>query len=175
MDTVGKALLVAQTAHNAVGQVRKYTGEPYWYHPLEVMMMVQKITNDTDVLAAALLHDVVEDTHLTLAFLEDQFGSRVAELVKYVTEVSTDHDGNRAARKAVDAAHFAKGDCDAQTIKLADIICNVKSIVQHDANFAKVYLHEKQQLVSMLALGDQELARRAAELIDNSLREIYLK
>lgn len=175
MGILEKALLVAKTAHDAVGQVRKYTGEPYWHHPLEVMQMVENFTDDKETLAAALLHDVVEDTQITFDFIEDQFGHRVAELVKYVSEVSTSEDGNRAERKAIDAAHFAKGDRDAQTIKLADIICNVKSIVQHDINFAKVYLHEKQQLVSMLELGDRDLARQAAELIDNGLREIYLK
>ena len=59
-DIVKRASEFASKAHN--GQVRKYTGEPYFGHPVEVMEIVSEVIDDPEVHAAALLHDVVEDT-----------------------------------------------------------------------------------------------------------------
>lgn len=175
MDIVAKALLVAQTAHNAVGQVRKYTGEAYWHHPLEVMQLVSLYDTSTDTHAAALLHDVVEDTDITIEFIKEQFGDSIAALVASVSEVSKQGAGNRAVRKAIDAAHYAAGSASAQNIKMADIICNITSIAEHDVDFAKVYLQEKLQILELLTAGNIELKQRAVSLVNNLLREIYLK
>ena len=63
-DLVKKALEFASNAHN--GQTRKYTGEPYIVHPIEVMELVREVIDDPEVLAAALLHDVVEDCPVSI-------------------------------------------------------------------------------------------------------------
>lgn len=150
--------------HFHAGQVRKYTGEPYIYHPIAVAQIVATVTHTDEMLAAALLHDVVEDTDATLDDVEREFGAEVAALVEMVTDVSRPEDGNRAARKAIDRDHIAQASPEGKTIKLADLIHNTQSIVAHDPEFARVYLAEKRALLEVLGEGDPLLFARASEL-----------
>src|SRR3546814_15286338 len=62
---VSKALAYAAAAHGSIDHVRKYTGEPYIHHPIEVMEIVSSVPHTEDMLAAALLHDTIEDTTVT--------------------------------------------------------------------------------------------------------------
>ena len=158
-----KALQYATKAHE--GQVRKYSGEPYIVHPIEVMEIVKTVEHDDAMLAAALLHDVVEDTDVTIEEIEASFGADVAALVSDLTDVSKPEDGNRKLRKAMDRAHSAKSSARAQTVKLADLISNSSDILENDPSFAKVYLHEKELLLDVLTLGDRSLHARAASFI----------
>lgn len=137
----------AAGAHGAVGQVRKYTGISYVEHPRAVARIVATVAHTPEMIAAALLHDVVEDTNVTLAMLREEFGDEVADLVFWLTDQSKPKDGNREVRKAIDRAHSAKAPPTAQTIKLADLIDNTSTIDQHDPEFAKVYRKEKEALL----------------------------
>jgi (p)ppGpp synthase/HD superfamily hydrolase len=166
MDMVEKARVFATAAHAAVGQVRKYTGEPYIVHPFEVAMTVKQIGGTPEMVAAAFLHDTVEDTGVTMETIEREFGPEVAEIVFFLTDVSRPEHGNRAARKAIDRAHIAKADARAQTIKLADLISNCSSIVKYDPEFAKVYLEEKRLLLEVLTKGDKILLDRARKIVN---------
>lgn len=77
---VERAILFATAAHAAVGQRRKYTGEPYIVHPLEVMALLRKHATrpvTDEMLAAAACHDVVEDTGVTIELIREVFGERV--------------------------------------------------------------------------------------------------
>lgn len=164
MDIVNKALIFATTAHAEAGQVRKYTGEPYIVHPIEVMMLVKTAAASTDeMLAAALLHDTVEDTEATHAIVEQRFGSKIAALVHDLTEPA--YVGNRAQRKAIECERLAMISPDAQTIKLADLISNSRTIVDRDPRFAKVYLPEKVSILKVLTKGDRALQSMAWDLI----------
>jgi len=138
-------------------QVRKYTGEPYIVHPFAVAGLVSSVTTDSDMRVAALLHDVVEDTQVTVEGIRVAFNSRVASLVSDLTDISRPEHGNRAERKALDRAHTAAAGNDAKTIKLADLIDNTKTIVAFDPNFAKVYMQEKRALLEVLKDGDPTL------------------
>ena len=140
---VSDALLFATGAHG--DQRRKYTGEPYIIHPIEVMMLVRQYGGDETMQIAALLHDVVEDTNVEPWQIETSFGVRVRALVDQLTEPA--HLGNRATRKAAEAARLGQVSADAQTIKCADLISNTRSIVERDPNFAKVYLREKRDML----------------------------
>jgi len=153
----------AKTAHGE--QKRKYTNDPYIVHPVSVANIVASVCFDPDVIAAALLHDVVEDTPVTLSELRAVFGVRIASFVSEVTDVSRPQDGNRAVRKKLDREHLAKASPQAQTIKLADLIDNTKSIVAHDPDFAKVYLQEKRALLEVLTMGHHILYDRAVDLV----------
>ena len=84
----------ANLAHK--GQKRKYTGEDYIVHPISVARLVEKHGGSLDQQAAALLHDVVEDTSHTLADINALFGHDIAELVRWLTDTSKPEDGNRA-------------------------------------------------------------------------------
>ncbi len=158
-DLVTHALAFATVAHQ--GQVRKYTGSPYIIHPIEVMEIVKSVPHDDEMLAAALLHDVVEDTDVTVEEIRVEFGDDVANLVDDLTDVSKPEDGNRKARKALDREHSARSSSRAQTIKLADLISNSADILVNDPKFAKTYLAEKALLLEALTLGDRELYSRA--------------
>ncbi len=166
MTLVDKAKTFATAAHAAVGQLRKYTFEPYIVHPAEVASIVATVPGHTpEMLAAAWLHDTVEDTGVTIELVRAEFGAEVAELVGWLTDVSRPDHGNRAARKAVDRAHTAGAPAAAQTIKLADLIANTRSIMQHDEKFAVTYLAEKRQLLEVMTKGDAGLMARAREQI----------
>ena len=163
---VERAAAFCVGAHCAVGQKRKYTGEDYWRHPVEVLViLLQVIPNVTDAMkCAALLHDVVEDTGVKLETISELFGPVVADYVEQLTDVSRPEDGNRAARKAIDLAHTAKACPEVQSIKLADLISNSRSILERDPVFAVTYLAEKRALLEVLRDGDPELYRIASEL-----------
>lgn len=161
---IARAFSIA--AHAAVGQVRKYTGEPYSLHPMEVArLVVEHAQGYTDeMICAALLHDVVEDTQVPLSVIAAMFGSGVGDLVEQLTDVSKPEDGNRQVRKAKDLQHTAQACPDAKTVKLADLISNSRSITAHDPEFAKVYLAEKRALLEVLREGDPTLYRMAREI-----------
>lgn len=166
MTIIERARVFATAAHAAVAQVRKYTGEPYIVHPFEVAMTVKQIGGTPEMVAAAFLHDTVEDTGVTMETIEREFGPEIAEIVFFLTDVSRPEHGNRAARKAIDRAHIAKADARAQTIKLADLISNCSSIVKYDPEFAKVYLEEKRLLLEVLTKGDKILLDRARKIVN---------
>ena len=165
MNTVERAKVFATAAHAAVGQTRKYTGEPYVVHPIEVASIVKNAGGTEAMVAAALLHDVLEDTGVTFDLLVDQFGSEVAELVLWLTDVSRPEDGNRSTRKALDRQHSAAAPADAQTVKVADLISNTRSIVAHDPGFAKTYLEEKRLLLDVLTKADPLLLTVARQQV----------
>jgi (p)ppGpp synthase/HD superfamily hydrolase len=162
-NLLAKAIQFAVTAHGE--QKRKYTGEPYVTHPLAVMRMVQEVPHTTEMLVAAVLHDVVEDTHVELAEIKQEFGPVVATYVDGLTDISRPEDGNRATRKSLDKAHTAEQPAEVQTIKLADLIHNTASIEQHDPSFYKVYKQEKIELLKVLTKGDLTLMFRAQQQI----------
>ena len=84
MNKIEKAIIFATKAH--AGTCRKGKDKPYILHPIEAMEIVMRFTEDEDVLAAAVLHDTVEDTSVTVERLEKEFGPRVAALVASVSE-----------------------------------------------------------------------------------------
>ena len=134
-------------------------------HPIEVSELVASVNGTEAMVAAALLHDVLEDTEVTVDLLEEQFGSKVADLVLWLTDISSPKDGNRSARKALDRQHSAAAPAAAQTIKVADLISNTRSIIAHDPGFAKVYLEEKRLLLDVLTRADPTLLTIAREQV----------
>lgn len=160
---IDQAKSFASMAHE--GQVRKYTGEPYVTHPLAVADIVATVTDDERIIAAALLHDVVEDTICQIEGIANVFGYRVAAMVDDLTDVSQPEDGNRKARKAIDLAHTADALPDSQTIKLADLIHNTESITKYDPEFAKTYMAEKRDLLKVLTKGNSSLYAKAYYLV----------
>lgn len=165
MNIIQKAKVFATAAHAAVGQKRKYTFEPYIVHPTEVAELVATVTSNADMIAAAWLHDVIEDTQITEETIRVEFGDEVADLVMWLTDVSKPDDGNRSTRKAIDLEHTKNASINAKTIKLADIISNVRSISEHDPEFAKIYLEEKRAQLAVLTEGNQTLYEFAYEMI----------
>jgi len=161
-----RAKQFAVKKHAEINHVRKYTKEPYINHPAAVVELVRSVPHTEAMLAAAWLHDTVEDTETTLTDIKDNFGEEVCALVEMLTDVSKPEDGNRVVRKAMDREHTAKAMPPAKTIKLADLIDNSHSIIKHDPAFAKVYLNEKALLLEVLTEGDETLLRKAGQMLD---------
>ena len=161
---IDEAKQLAGKAHE--GQVRKYSNLPYIIHPVEVATIVQTVEGHTDeMIAAALLHDVVEDTDYTLENIAEEVSPKVAELVKGLTEVSKPEDGNRKVRKAMDRDFLAKQTSEVQTIKYADIISNTQDIRANDPKFAEVYIEEMKLLLGVINKGDPKLYEKAKEIV----------
>jgi len=165
-DTNHHARAFCKAAHMAVGQVRKYTGEPYHNHPIMVATIVGDAGGTNEMIAAALLHDVVEDTHITLSDLDAEFGMIISNLVFWLSDLQTHADGNRATRKANECYKLSQAPVEAQTIKLADLIHNSESIFQHDPKFARVFLKEMRAILEVMLGGDPTLYARAWEIVN---------
>lgn len=172
MNILTTAIKFATKAHG--GQKRKYTGEPYINHPKNVAKIIlDNVKKDVPntILAAAVLHDVVEDTDVTIEDIGRNFGQKVMQYVAEVTDVSKPEDGNRKVRKAIDRDHLAKASKWGQTIKLADLIDNTDSIVRHDKDFAEVYMAEKRVLLEILTKGDKTLYKIASKIVKDYYKE----
>lgn len=163
---VERAMNFAVRAHQRIDQRRKYSGQPYEAHLAAVVKILSQVTDDPVVLAAAWLHDVVEDTPATIEDIESEFGHRVARIVGELTDVSRPGDGNRAHRKHLDTQHLALASPDAQTVKLADLIDNCEDIFPANPRFGRVFLGEAEVLVSVLQLGDCRLRSMLSRLLD---------
>lgn len=162
------AYLFAQAAHK--GQKRKYTEKPYFEHCLAVAETTNKVLGDATheekvrSLCVAMLHDVVEDTTISIDTITTLFGGSISSGVMWLTDVET---GNRSTRKRLAKERLSRAPGWVQTIKVADLIDNTSSIVEHDPKFAKVYLQEKRELLEVLTGADKSLLSIAKDqLID---------
>mgnify|MGYP003646864550 FL=1 len=156
------ALTYATAAHAAIGQRRKYTDQPYIVHPIRVADIVDLYGGTDEMIMAAYLHDVVEDTAVSIADILDMFGTDVALIVDGLTDVSVPEDGNRAVRKAIDRVHSADASYEAQFVKCADIIDNASDIGDNDPSFNVVYRKEMVLLLEVLDKVKDEPIYKAA-------------
>ena len=125
---IKKAFRISLDAHN---QMRRKSGEPYILHPISVAQIcVQEIGLGTTSIIAALLHDVVEDTDITLDFIEKEFGQRVAKICDGLTKIS----GVLSPGSSIQSENFRKmlltlvDDVRVILIKLADRLHNMRTL-----------------------------------------------
>ncbi|HED16036.1 MAG TPA: bifunctional (p)ppGpp synthetase/guanosine-3',5'-bis(diphosphate) 3'-pyrophosphohydrolase [Gammaproteobacteria bacterium] len=171
-NLVDRARIYATKAHQRINHRRKYSNQPYHVHLEAIVKLLQQVTDDAEILAAAWLHDTVEDTPATLDNIEQEFGQNVAELVEDLTDVSLPSDGNRAVRKEIDLKHLAQASTRAKTIKLADLIDNARDITKHDPRFAVVFLEEMNALLEILDDGHPSLLEQAHRVYAKSITKI---
>lgn len=167
-----KAKLFARQVHHQADQRRKYSNAPYIVHPQAVAELVRHAGADETMLAAAWLHDTLEDTPTTFNQLERLFGQEVAVLVNMLTNPQVPGDDTRLQKKQRHLQHTAKASAKAQTIKLADIIDNTKDIVDNDPEFAPVYLVEKQVQIGLLRNGDPGLWQQAEAQVSHAIARL---
>lgn len=146
-------------------QTRKYTGEPYIEHCKEVAGLVIDHGGIPEMVAAAFLHDVIEDCEVTEQLLTMLFGDTVSLYVVGLSDVTTLADGNRAKRKAIERDRLANSFPSIQTVKVADLISNARSICVHDPDFAKVFMVEMEELLMVLTLASPALVNIAHNLL----------
>ncbi len=121
---IDQAIEFATKAH--AGQLRKGTDRPYIVHPLEVGDIVATMTNDEELISAAILHDTIEDCGgITRETLEEMFSERVAELV---AQESEDKSRTWKERKGATIERLRKAPYEVQMIGLADKLSNMRDI-----------------------------------------------
>lgn len=169
-----RARIFATLHHEKAGQKRKFTGEPYIVHPAAVVALLESINPTEEMKAAAWLHDVVEDTNVTLREIGSLFGSLVEQYVEMLTDVRTRRTGGeRIARKNANLLHSAQACAEAQTIKLCDLIDNAYCVVDRDPSFACEYLLEMKRLLTVLTAGHPLLYARARVVCDEGLALLH--
>ena len=130
LDRVRKAFELGKEAHS--DQKRK-SGEPYFTHPISVAHLLADMGADADTIIAALLHDSIEDTHLTLEMIEKEFDGSVTELVDGVTKLDeadlkdkpTLEQETESVRKIFT---YMKQDVRIMVIKLVDRLHNMQTV-----------------------------------------------
>jgi len=120
---INKAIYFAKKYHD--GQLRK-SGEPFYSHPLEVAYIISDYNLKTDVIAASILHDIVEDTVVTLNMILETFGQRVAEMVNRLTRDRP--DGTKLSVKEIIRMAYKNGDKEVLLIKIFDRLHNLQNI-----------------------------------------------
>ena len=176
-DDAPTALLVrayAVAARQHAGQTRKdATKTPYINHPIQVANLLSTVAQVTDcqVLAAAVLHDVVEDTDMTLPQLAAEFGDRVAKLVAECTDDKSLPKIERKRLQIINAPHKSP---EAKLIKLADKITNVSDIVSADwpVDRKMEYLTWAKQVVAGLRGINSELDAMFEEAVAHAQKGV---
>jgi (p)ppGpp synthase/HD superfamily hydrolase len=166
MPLVAKARAFAYAAHEAIGQRRRYTNLPYTTHLEHVANIVTVAGGSDEMIAAAYLHDVLEDTKVTESVLRKIMPKEVCDMVVAMTDTPKQEGLNRKSRKEMDRARIALAGPEVHTIKLADLIDNSEDIVQHDPHFARVFMHEKQALLRCLTKGHPGLLETAKNIVN---------
>ena len=120
-----KAVAFATQAHS--GTERRGKGYPYIIHPMEAVSIVATITNDPEMLVAALLHDTVEDTDVTIEQIRSEFGDHVADLVAHETAPLPD-DAPWRTRKEAQLAQLVSAPYDSKVVAMGDKLSNMRAL-----------------------------------------------
>ena len=157
---VNKAIYWARKYH---GDQKRKSGESYYSHPLEVAYMISDYNLKTDVIVASILHDIVEDTDVTVEMIERTFGQRIAEMVDRLTRDRP--DGTKLTIEEIITNAYKKDDKEVLLIKLIDRLHNIQTI-----HFIKP---EKQKEIAKETL--KNIAMISVELDNIKLEEcIYM-
>lgn len=124
-DFFDKAVVFATEAHR--GTERRGKGYPYIIHAMEAASIVATVTNDQEMLAAAILHDTVEDTDVTIEQIRDEFGERVATLVHHET-TPLDPELTWREKKEAQVKQLASAPLDSKVVALGDKLSNMRGI-----------------------------------------------
>lgn len=168
LDTqlLDRAIVFAVQAH--AGTERRGKGFPYIVHPMEAMEIVATMTPDQELLAAAALHDTVEDTDVTIERIRAEFGDRVASLVaaesdEVVEGVSEEDSWHARKQAAID--RLARAPHDAKMVALGDKLSNMRAI-------ARDYAVQGDKLWSLFHASDPKEHEWHYRGLADSLREL---
>ncbi len=156
-DMVHRAMRLASYAHRD----QKYGERPYVTHLADVVARVKTITQDPEIIAAAWLHDIIEDTQVTYGDVERQFGTNVAKMVWAVTGIGQD----RAAKMANAIEKIAQTP-GSELVKSADRLSNASA--SKEEKKMKLYQRYKDEHKDLSpVLGNNELAQQLVTLFSD--------
>ncbi|MCQ2979281.1 MAG: HD domain-containing protein, partial [Clostridia bacterium] len=170
---IEKAYDVAKVAH---AEQKRKSGEPYIIHPLSVAIIIAELELDVESVCAALLHDVVEDTVMTLEDITEKFGEEVSQIVEGVTKLTsiTYQNASTADKEEIQAENYRRmflamsNDIRVILIKLADRLHNMRTLKYQPEDRQKAIAKETLDIYAPLAnrLG---ISKIKIELEDLSL------
>ena len=138
-NLVERALLFSTEKH--LGSKRKFSDDPYIIHPTRIAAKVALWDGTADMIAAAFLHDTVEDCEVTHEEIKEKFGQEVSDIVRGLTNAPKT-SGNRKLRKTIDLQRLMNADWRVQTIKVLDIDDNSNTMCEGDPHYAPIWLKE---------------------------------
>jgi myo-inositol-1(or 4)-monophosphatase len=130
-DILDRAIIFAVKAHS--GTERRGKGYPYIVHPMEAVEIVSTMTDDQELLAAAALHDTVEDTGVTVDQIREEFGDRIASLVADESDempIGISEENSWHSRKKAAIDRLSKASRDAKVVALGDKLSNMRAIAR---------------------------------------------
>lgn len=170
MNKLEEAILYATVMHQ--GKLRKFSGIPFILHPMEVAQILSTMTDDVEIIAAGMLHDIVEDTDGTLTEIRKRFGERVAHLVS--SESENEYPGEQRSsswkRRKEESLEVLKAsdDIGVKMLWLADKLANIRSL-------ARIYSENGEELWQKMNQSDPQMQRwyyrSIAEMIEISLNK----
>jgi (p)ppGpp synthase/HD superfamily hydrolase len=178
MNDLGRIMRAASfAAKKHSGQKRKGSaGEPYVNHPIEVANLLVNVgkVDDPDIIAAALLHDTIEDCGVSFEEIGEHFGTSVAG---YVREVTDDKSLPKAERKRLQVEHAPHLSNEAKQIKLADKISNIRDVSDNppedwDLKRRREYVEWGENVVAGLRGANPELERLFDEVVDEAKKSL---
>ena len=160
-DLINKAIYWARKYH---GEQKRKSGEAYYTHPLEVAYMISEYKLKTDVIVVSILHDIVEDTEVTIEMIQGTFGARIAEMVDRLTRDRP--NGTKLSVEQVLNNAYQLKDKEVLIIKLFDRLHNIQTL--NSINLEKVEKKIKESLKYFLITAmDIELSSEyIKELVD---------
>lgn len=176
IDRIEEAKLFFREAHDSIKQVRKFTGEPYWFHTEHVSSIISEVSGDENLIIAGLGHDTLEDVFpvnpdYNPELIEKKFGSDVLGLIVELTNVYTKDkypQFNRAERHRLENERLMKISNRGKTAKLADVISNCGNL-KDMGGFGHKYRQEKLVEIHFLHGGNQILWDRAKTILDKPI------
>jgi len=168
LDTtlLDRAIVFAVRAH--AGTERRGKGFPYIVHPMEAVEIVATMTRDQELLAAAVLHDTVEDTDTTVEQIRTEFGDRIASLVASESDIVVDgvnEEDSWHARKQAAIDRLARASHDAKMVALGDKLSNMRAI-------ARDYAQQGDALWNLFHAKDRKEHEWHYRGLADSLREL---
>jgi len=168
LDTtlLDRAIVFAVRAH--AGTERRGKGFPYIVHPMEAVEIVATMTKDQELLAAAVLHDTVEDTDTTMEQIRTEFGDRIASLVASESDIVVDgvnEEDSWHARKQAAIDRLARASHDAKMVALGDKLSNMRAI-------ARDYAQQGDALWNLFHAKDRKEHEWHYRGLADSLREL---
>lgn len=154
-------------------QFRKDGKTPYYIHPYRVADYVNAYVHSTEnMVAAAYLHDILEDTEITKETLERLFKEDIVKLVVELTNPSKGLDLPRSTRKAIDREHLKFVSWGAKIIKMFDRFDNISDLSGFSKDFTKLYMEETLLMLAVIEDADKKFADLIAEQAERILKTV---
>jgi (p)ppGpp synthase/HD superfamily hydrolase len=162
-ELITKAIYWAKKYH---GDQKRKSGEAYYTHPLEVAYMISEYKLKTDLIVASILHDIIEDTEVTVEMIQGTFGERIAEMVDSLTRDRP--DGTKLSVEEILNNAYHLRDKEVLLIKLFDRLHNIQTIKSQSPEKQEKICKEtiKHMLLTCFYIQDKKLA--------DTLRDISL-